>query len=157
VFLKRVTDTAVEAEQRFPDLHRDDAAQFALADLLPNRIQVACLFTASISVSEAEHLSRFLDAIERGAAGQVLAAHDAAEVADVIVQAAEDLHSYLLGHDIVDPRYRHLTAGSLFRRAGNSAAMSSRASWHTYLASGHDVRPTMGATAADSHEYALAA
>ncbi len=154
LFRERLLEGAREAEQRFPHLDAHEFARFAVTDLLPNRVFAASLFIAPITEADAEHIDDFLATIELGAIGQIAAANDADDVADAVIRAAEDLHSYLLGHDIVDDRYRHLTAGSLFRQGERLPGTSSLASWVAY---GSETSESSEVTATDSHEYALAA
>jgi hypothetical protein len=155
-FQDRITQGAASAERRIDELPTHGLAQFVLADLLPNRVLAAGVFPAAVTPSDADHLSLYLDDIELAVLGQLVAAPDADAVADVVLQAAEDLHSYLLGYDLVDARYRHLTAGSLFRRGDNRPNANSLASWQAHPVSAEeDVATCTGAE--DSHEYALAA
>ena len=157
LFLERITEGAESTEPRIGRLHDHEMARFALADLLPNRIVAAGVFPAVVTISDAEHLSLYLDDIEVATLGQLAVATDADTLADVVLRAAEDLHSYLLGHDIIAAGYRHLTAGSLFRRTENRPTTSSLASWQAHPASSDEAGASRSPVAEDSHEYALAA
>jgi hypothetical protein len=127
-----------------------DVARFARNDLLASRVHAASHFLNDLSEDNAEHLGTFLSSVEKETCTHIGAAESAEEIAEMLIQGAEDLHSYLLAHDIVDARYRHLTAGSLFRRPSGSHGPTSRASWE-------QERLASAAAAVDSHEYALAA
>lgn len=153
-FVEDLATTARGAQDRFPGLSGEELVTFALDDLLTNRVQAASLFLTEISEQDAEHLPLFLDSLQEGVRGRVDAARNAADVAEAVIQAAEDLHGYLLAHDIVDARYRHLTAGSLFRRTVNPPSVSSPERWRANVAAGAG---SAEPDAADSHEYALAA
>ncbi len=155
-FAQGLAATARGAQDRLPGLGGDEHVSFALDDLLTNRVQAASLFLTEISEQDAEHLPLFLDSLQEGVRGREDAARNGADVAEAVIQAAEDLHGYLLAHDIVDARYRHLTAGSLFRRTVNPPSVSSLKRWRAHVAAGAASAEPDGA-AADSHEYALAA
>jgi hypothetical protein len=154
-FAESLAATARGAQDRFPGLGAEQLVSFALDDLLPNRVNAASVFLTEISERDAEHLALFLDSLQEGVRGRVDAAQNAADVAEAVIQAAEDLHGYLLAHDIVQAPYRHLTAGSLFRRTVNPPSVSSRECWQAHVAAGAgSAEPD---ASADSHEYALAA
>jgi hypothetical protein len=155
LLVDRMAEVAVEANRRMPEVREHDPLRFAVTDLLPNRVRLACAFLADVSEPEAEHLDAFLDGVETSVRAQA----SAADGADAIMQAAEDLHSYLLGHDIVEPVYRHVSAGSLFRRGEAAAPAEALDAWHAFLESpAHGARAASATpTACDSHQYALAA
>jgi hypothetical protein len=154
-FLRRVWRTAEQGMERIPAARDDDLLRFAVGDLLPNRVVTACRFITEVSDSDVRHLRRFLTSVECAVAGEIAAADDAATVANAVVTAAEDLHNYLLGHDLVDARYTRLQSlpSSLFRRIPHDPIPPSLASWW-------EADRTLGVearSADDSHEYALAA
>lgn len=144
---------AQQACERFPDLADDELIRFAVGDLLPNRVAMATIFlTEKLDVGDAEHLDQYLESIEGAVQREVAAADSCDGVANAILSATEDLHTYLLGHELVDRRYSQLQSlRSTFRREQRHATFSSVESWQ-----GAE-RVSTSSAAPDAHEYALAA
>lgn len=153
-FRKHISTIDGEAAKRITELREHDLAHFAVDDLLPSRIMAARKFLAPITAADARHLDQYLDSVESSTRGEVAATDTADDVADAVVRAVEDLHNYLLGHDIVDRRYRrHSLGSSLFRRERHTEMMLSLDSWRA----ADRAAPAEPTAATDSHEYALAA
>ena len=151
-FLDSTREAAKATCDRLPEAYDNDLAGFAIADLLPNRVLTACRFIREMSDADARHLDRFLDGVERDVADELAEAEQPAQVADAVLSAAEDLHSYLLAHDLVDRRYSRLQdlRSALFGR-GDDPILTSWESWRA------ERLGSATAAVGDSHEYALSA
>jgi hypothetical protein len=137
--------------RRFEGAAEGDHLRFACDELLCNHVALATTFLSPIAKSDAAHLDQYLDGLQCRTQREIAAASTSADIAAAVVDAAEDLHSYLLGHEMVDRQYGLIQSfqSSQFRREPQPIDVDSVSSWQE--------RARVAATVAESHEYTLAA
>lgn len=111
-------------------LTEDADLRFALRDLLPRRTRAAREHLGGRNDQRAIiGLLNFLDVEQRGAIARITAAADTEDVADALTHSLDDLHGYLIAHDLATDRYRLLQDphwSSERRYAGDSGGWDAR-------------------------------
>jgi hypothetical protein len=78
--------------------------------LFPSRLGAARFDLKALSADRAAALCDFLDAVEEVASASIRSAPDGDSLADAVARALDNVHDYLVAHDLVGARYRLLEA-----------------------------------------------
>lgn len=128
-FYSRLESSAETASIRFPGVLEDPDVRFALDELGPSRIEAARVNLSACNERDYVSLIEFLVGAADGVSYDIDHAGDAAEVGDALVRGLDNLHDFLLAHELVEPAYRRAQAGPplMFRAFRDSGP---RPIWH---------------------------
>ncbi len=124
-----LTSEVSKAGERLPGLDSDPDLQFAMERVLPLRVEAARRYLS------AEHdqrglidLIRFLNLVRQSVRARVREASTPQDVSDAVTATLDDIHGYLLAHDLVDKKYRMAEALLLDDLAGRTR-LARRLAW----------------------------
>jgi hypothetical protein len=102
-FARGLSSLLLEQEERLEGLAKDRDVRFAIW-LARTRAEDACRYL-NCPVQSLPYLLQWLAFVEEWRAAGIREATNAEEAADELTGAADDLHAYLLAHELVSRRY----------------------------------------------------
>ena len=112
---------------RYPRIYLDPVVRFALDDLMPTRLQAAKRFLVLTSKDDVLTLLRFLDVVSQDGRAAIGGAATPEEIGDALLGTLDDVHGYLLSHDLVSRQYRRSQSLSWLREVEAAYPRSRRA------------------------------
>ena len=123
----------------FPRIYSHPDVRFALDDLVPSRIAAAKRYLVITSKDDVLTLLHFLDLARQGGSARVRGATTPEEVADSLLGTLDDLHGYLLSHDLVSRQYRRSQSLAWVSEMGTASFRSFRTKPAVWRTRGHTV------------------